>query len=191
MWLWGFYILIFRDPGTIEKEKAFCKDPQCKVRCIYCKSYKPYRTHHCSTCGICYARMDHHCTYLGRCIALRNHKTFLVFLGYSLVMCFIWFISSICTYFLCKPENIPYLINIHIGGSLSLLFLVGFLLFKEIDCLLKGVTTLEEKFDIKIETNKTTFENVKEIMGPIGLGWIIPTETPITTNAYQWEYLRR
>ena len=191
MWLWGFIILMFGDPGTIEKEKKYCIDPKCRVRCIYCKSYKPYRTHHCSTCGICYARMDHHCLFLGRCVALRNHKTFLVFLFYSILMCFIWFISSLCTIFLCDSNLIPHLINIDIGGSASLCGLVCFLMYQELYNLMLGQTTLEGKFDIKIKTNKTKMENVEEIMGPFGINWLLPTLTPITTNAYQWEYLRQ
>ena len=190
MWIWGLIILMFADPGTIEKEKKYCVDPQCRVRCIYCKSYKPYRTHHCSTCGICYARMDHHCIYLGRCIALRNHKTFLVFLFYSIINCLIWFLSSLFTISLCDQNLIPHLINIDVGGSFSLLILVCFLMYQELSNLVLGQTTLEGKFDIVIKTNKTKMENVEEIMGPFGVNWLLPTLTPTTTNAYQWEYLR-
>ena len=190
MWLWGFFSLMFGDPGTIEKEKKYCPEAKCNVRCISCKSYKPYRTHHCSTCGKCYARMDHHCIALGRCVALRNHKTFFVFMFHGINMCFLWFVSTVLTMSLCHFDEKPRIFNVHVLASLSLTGLLGFLLYEEFSSLLRGETTFEKLFNIHIDQKKTALQNAEEIMGPFGYGWLIPTQTPTTTNAYQWEYLR-
>ncbi|TFK26936.1 zf-DHHC-domain-containing protein [Coprinopsis marcescibilis] len=40
---------------------------------------KPYRAHHCRTCGTCVLKYDHHCPWIGQCVGARNHKFFLNF----------------------------------------------------------------------------------------------------------------
>ena len=37
----------------------FCVKDNCKMR------WKPPRTHHCSTCGVCRVGFDHHCPWVG------------------------------------------------------------------------------------------------------------------------------
>ncbi|PVV02503.1 hypothetical protein BB560_003041 [Smittium megazygosporum] len=53
--------------------------------CIFCKSYKPPRTHHCSDCDVCVLKMDHHCPWINNCIGLRNQGHFWRFL-FSVVL---------------------------------------------------------------------------------------------------------
>ena len=37
---------------------------------------KPARTHHCSVCKTCVAKMDHHCVFIQNCVGLYNHKSY-------------------------------------------------------------------------------------------------------------------
>jgi len=67
----------FTDPGfvtglPIDKRSAKSTDD-----CVKCRHRRPPRTHHCSVCGRCIARMDHHCALLGRCVGLGNRCHFL------------------------------------------------------------------------------------------------------------------
>lgn len=59
--------------------------------CKKCRSVKPDRAHHCSTCGRCVLKMDHHCPWLATCVGLRNYKPFLLFLTYTSLFCWLCF----------------------------------------------------------------------------------------------------
>ncbi|TKA23215.1 hypothetical protein B0A50_07608 [Salinomyces thailandicus] len=59
--------------------------------CKKCRCVKPDRTHHCSTCGQCVLKMDHHCPWLATCVGLRNYKSFLLFLIYTSIFCWLCF----------------------------------------------------------------------------------------------------
>lgn len=54
--------------------------------CRKCSAPKPDRCHHCRQCGRCVLRMDHHCIWLANCVGYRNHKAFLLFLGYATLL---------------------------------------------------------------------------------------------------------
>ncbi|KAF9563931.1 hypothetical protein CPC08DRAFT_734637 [Agrocybe pediades] len=42
-----------------------------------CKgSWKPPRSHHCTTCGVCRLEFDHHCPWVGNCVTLPRLKAF-------------------------------------------------------------------------------------------------------------------
>lgn len=41
-------------------------------KCKKCNSFKPPKSHHCSTCGRCVARMDHHCPWVNNCVGYYN-----------------------------------------------------------------------------------------------------------------------
>jgi palmitoyltransferase ZDHHC2/15/20 len=64
----------------------FCKKCQCR---------KPDRAHHCSTCGRCVLKMDHHCPWLATCVGLKNYKSFILFLSYTTLFCYVCFGVSV------------------------------------------------------------------------------------------------
>lgn len=63
--------------------------------CSKCNCWKPDRTHHCRSCKKCILRMDHHCPWFSSCIGFRNHKFFVQFLSYVILLCLICFCASI------------------------------------------------------------------------------------------------
>ncbi|KAL0952664.1 hypothetical protein HGRIS_006907 [Hohenbuehelia grisea] len=48
---------------------------------------KPYRAHHCRSCGTCVLKYDHHCPWLGQCVGARNQKFFVHFLQWAFLCC--------------------------------------------------------------------------------------------------------
>jgi len=84
------------DPGMITDENV---DELCQIfewdkqiffegECPTCQLKKPARSKHCSLCNCCVARFDHHCIWLNNCVGAGNHKWFLGFLFWHLVLCF-------------------------------------------------------------------------------------------------------
>lgn len=55
--------------------------------CEKCNLIKPDRSHHCSMCKSCILKMDHHCPWINNCVSFSNYKFFVLFLGYTFMLC--------------------------------------------------------------------------------------------------------
>lgn len=73
--------------------------------CEKCNLIKPDRCHHCSLCRICILRMDHHCPWVNNCVSFTNHKFFVLFLGYTFLLCA--FVGSTSFVYFLKFWSIP------------------------------------------------------------------------------------
>jgi len=71
--------------------------------CAKCDTYRPRRTHHCSTCRSCVLDMDHHCPWVNNCVGWRNHKYFLLFLMYAWIGC-LWS-AVVMMHAICNPTE--------------------------------------------------------------------------------------
>lgn len=54
--------------------------------CDICDLPKPPRTAHCKYCEKCTPKMDHHCAWTANCVGEKNHKAFLLFVVYMLLL---------------------------------------------------------------------------------------------------------
>ena len=64
--------------------------------CHTCNEIRPLRSHHCFICGVCVFKMDHHCPWINNCVGHYNHKYFLLFLTWLLIL-------SLSILLLCVP----------------------------------------------------------------------------------------
>ena len=76
------------NPQTQNQELQNLKTPAVtnengETYCDICNSYKPKRSHHCSTCGFCVLTMDHHCFFLSTCVGFYNRKSFILSIIYG------------------------------------------------------------------------------------------------------------
>lgn len=107
---------------------------------------KPYRTHHCRSCGTCILKYDHHCPWIGQCVGARNQKFFVNFLQvasvytiYTLVTLIVFTVrAAISSEGNIDPQRI---ILIALAGVLGLFTTLLLAMHIRLICL--GQTTLE------------------------------------------------
>ncbi|CAM9553216.1 unnamed protein product, partial [Ectocarpus sp. 13 AM-2016] len=69
--------------------------------CRKCNAYKPVRAHHCSICRRCVVKMDHHCPWVNNCVGIGNHKFFIQFISYVLVISVYALLLAVCRFCAC------------------------------------------------------------------------------------------
>jgi len=69
--------------GTVMPVEEPKEEPMSKW-CDTCQIRRPLRAKHCNDCRRCVARFDHHCPAYNNCIGQRNHKHFVLSMGFAL-----------------------------------------------------------------------------------------------------------
>ncbi|KAG9508693.1 Histone-lysine N-methyltransferase NSD2, partial [Fragariocoptes setiger] len=170
--------------------------------CDRCNLIKPDRAHHCSICRICVLKMDHHCPWINNCVSFNNYKFFVLFLGYTILLC-VFTAATTFPYFMrfWQPSsNQPNTSNIfnstELGTRFHILFLffvsvmicIGllFLYLYHIHLILKNRSTLEAFRPplLRYGPDKNAFnlgasENFKQVFGTKMLLWFIPVSTSL------------
>lgn len=115
--------------------------------------YKPDRTHHCSICACCTLKMDHHCLWIGNCVGFYNHKYFMLFLFYavlvSLVVCVGMFPRLL---FAFRPVwdieaffRTDFVVICGYTAALAIVIVIGVFFSFHVQLVLLGTTTIERK----------------------------------------------
>ena len=73
------------------------KDNQFNLNCDFCKMRKHDRSSHCKICDRCILRRDHHCFFIGKCIGYSNHRYFINYVVWLLVIFYLNQILDILT----------------------------------------------------------------------------------------------
>lgn len=156
--------------------------------CSKCKSWKPDRSHHCSSCDKCILRMDHHCPWFGICIGFKNHRFFVQFLIWSEIYLIIvtWISGWILVQFFVRERWSLQLFSLHILFTFSLGILLmlcvfvflGFTIYQ----VLKNKTTIES-----YEMQRYRRQRRGDTMGNVfDLGWERNWKVMMGDHFYQW-----
>lgn len=198
----SYYQAVMTDPGDIQDVSAWiCKArlPNLRERkqdgnlrwCAKCdeEKYKPDRAHHCRILGRCILRMDHHCVWIGNTVGFRNHKFFLLFIGYSLAA---MNVSSFCAcnlFFSGVPVTVVQGFLVMEAQAFILLastFLGPYFLYH---CWLlsKNMTTIEHAGKLREDPEMENFHslydlgllrNVQSVLGEHAWLWLLPCGSP-------------
>jgi hypothetical protein len=136
--------------------------------------------------------MDHHCNAIGVCVALRNHKIFLLFRFYTVVLMTIYGVSALAMIFIGSFESFPHhlVLDIFVGGTVAVL--VGALFAVQFNHILIGRTALELELNIVVEDSLTKYERLTEVFGPFSIHWVLPTLLPYeAVSPFKWEKFRK
>jgi len=143
----------FSDPGCVPKIKLVLPGSDALVTdlgaqdaegkplpkiCRKCKTVKPAKAHHCSTCGRCVLKMDHHCPWVNNCVAVFNQKYFVLFLFYTSLCCIYSGVLLIARFISCTRN----LRQCTVGGLGAALAVINF-----IEALVFGLFVLIMLFD--------------------------------------------
>jgi len=163
--------------------------------CGHCGVPRPERAHHCRHCGVCILRMDHHCPWLSNCVGFKNHKFFILALGYGVLAC-IAAISSGFPELLASFEiftrlqkgvvasksqpDIPVLAvyAFLLSGviALCLMMLLSVMLAAHLELVAHNSTTIEGHYDNMPNPfdQGGNLSNFAQVFGAFGLDWLLP-----------------
>lgn len=209
--LWSYYAARVSDPGKVpQRWQEFVSNmgellpivpPRLEWQagkatyCHMCGVPRPERAHHCKVCGHCVLRMDHHCPWLSNCVGFKNHKFFLLAVGYAFLTSCIGFFTALPELIACFAELVGMRFGDTLphGGQLNLQspYIWAFILFGIVACVLlpllaammfahfclgcRNTTTIEGHFQ-----NGNPFcqgssaANLAQIFGDLGIDWIFP-----------------
>jgi len=124
--------------------------PETPRWCIHCQLWKPPRSSHCKELGGCVLRMDHFCPWVDNCVGYRNHKSFMLFLMYS-VITLIDFLISIIYRLIWDASHDPTMIGpfdivlffYHFMITFPMTIMIFGLFGYQLSCLLENCTAVE------------------------------------------------
>ena len=140
--------------------------------CNKCGTYRPSRAHHCSYCERCILRYDHHCPYVANCVGLRNHKAFILFLGYSGISLAV--MGAQVLSFALQEDTSDWKVLVAGIGGIGLFFtLFGFACF-HLWLVVRNCTSLELNWrDFNIY-DLGNYQNFTQVFGKSKLYWLLP-----------------
>eukprot|EP00050_Salpingoeca_kvevrii_P012549 m.23436 g.23436 ORF g.23436 m.23436 type:complete len:318 (-) comp4122_c0_seq1:138-1091(-) len=85
-----FYLATFTPAGPPNAASGI--DMTTSVKCRFCKTPKPLRVSHCSSCNTCVVDMDHHCSFTVNCVGHGNYRYFFAFVmwGWLATLYAVW-----------------------------------------------------------------------------------------------------
>jgi len=186
----------FTDPGAVPRsalpppspaatEAAVGTPPPVGPRvCRKCKTVKPNKAHHCSSCGRCIVRMDHHCPWVNNCVAIFNQKYFILFLFYTALCCLYSGALLVSRFISCTNH----LRQCTVGGVHAALAIICFIeaiifglfviimMFDQFSAIFDntpGIDALQNRHGIK----RGKYESLRDVFGePFGWRWFFPLE---------------
>jgi palmitoyltransferase len=142
--------------------------------CRKCKTVKPAKAHHCSTCARCILKMDHHCPWVNNCVAVFNQKYFVLFLFYTSLCCIYSGVLLIARFVSCT-RNLRQCTVSGVGAALAVINFVEALVFG-LFVLIMLFDQFSAIFDSNAEEGKpnkqkrTRYQCLKDVFGE-GLSW--------------------
>ncbi|KAK6754511.1 hypothetical protein RB195_013486 [Necator americanus] len=174
------------DLGVVQAE---CDQAGRNKYCYICRTLKPDRSHHCSSCGRCVVKFDHHCPWINQCVNHANYKPFLLYIFYSTVTvawfvvtsleCFVRFITN--GNFLEDAIPLAHLLLVMVAYGVFGYYPLGEMVIFHFGLLSINETTCEQakpavlKFDFKADYNLGKMNNFRQVFG-WGL-WMFPLIT--------------
>eukprot|EP00770_Monocercomonoides_exilis_P014764 MONOS_14709.2-p1 / transcript=MONOS_14709.2 / gene=MONOS_14709 / organism=Monocercomonoides_exilis_PA203 / gene_product=zinc finger / transcript_product=zinc finger / location=Mono_scaffold01056:7854-9912(-) / protein_length=463 / sequence_SO=supercontig / SO=protein_coding / is_pseudo=false len=154
--------------------------------CKECGRVRPERAHHCSICKRCVMKMDHHCPWVGTCVGAYNHKFFILFLLYTVIVALMYSVLGGIVLFM-SPE--PFgedggtifvfaMCVICVTLALSALFLLLF----HVSLIRRNLTTLDDEFDegvVEMFDRGTAGKNMEGTLGTNRRQWWNPFVLPV------------
>jgi hypothetical protein len=144
-------------------------------KCEKCGLPKPERCHHCSVCNKCHLKMDHHCPAVGNCVALRNFRSFLVMLVWSVIgsgiQCGFCLLEAILDHY---SRSGRWIAIVYTLGSTVVAGYVGYFLSDQLHGANVNQTTIESigKRPLKYDLGKA--ENLRQVFGTGTFRYLIP-----------------